>query len=77
MRSMAEMTDEMDGIFPHWPIASNEASCMVGSHGAALMVEVLESSHKFDNIFNLTAVQQVMTHFRPQLRCEKALMMRA
>lgn len=40
LRSMAAMTAQQ-GAFPRWTLGGHEASCMVGSHGAAMVAEAL------------------------------------
>ena len=40
LRSLTAMTQQQ-GAFPRWPLANHEGSCMIGLHGAALLLEAL------------------------------------
>ena len=42
LRSFAEMTAQQQG-FPRWVLANHEASCMVGNHGAASVLEAIQA----------------------------------
>lgn len=42
LRSFAEMTAQQQA-FPRWVMANHEASCMVGNHGAATVLEAVKS----------------------------------
>lgn len=42
IRSVTDMT-ALQGSFPRWVMANHEASCMVGNHGSAIVLEAIES----------------------------------
>eukprot|EP01032_Pedospumella_encystans_P007754 gene7754-9262_t len=55
-RSLAEMTVQQNS-FPRWPLASNEASCMIGESGAAVIVELILNG--MGDLVDVAAIQPI------------------
>jgi predicted alpha-1,2-mannosidase len=56
-RSLTEMTIQQNA-FPRWPLASNEASCMIGESGMAVIVESILSG--FGDKLDVASIQPIL-----------------
>lgn len=56
-RSTADMTSQM-GAFPRWIMANHESGCMIGEHGAAMVVEAVKAG--FGDQIDVLTIQKAL-----------------